>query len=79
MKKTTSPLDAEALLEMYFLDARSALLEATALLDRVQACEGGEALLETDPRIASLRAGCRILLDDAPDRTRRFLEVLSVD
>ena len=36
-----SPKTAEELLEIYFLDMRSALLETAAALDRIQRSENG--------------------------------------
>lgn len=67
---------AVELLDMYYLDMRSGLLEAASSFDRIQRAEGGEALAD-DRRIALLREVCRIAAGDEPERTERILRLFS--
>jgi len=63
---------AEQLLDLYYHDLRSHLLELAAGFDRVERA-GGSA----DPRLACLRRIAAIAVDEQPDRARRLLEELS--
>jgi hypothetical protein len=60
------------LLDLYFLDARSHLLELAAFLDRLDRSRG-----ESNSRTAALKAGIRELSSQSPDRAERILNVLS--
>jgi len=62
------------LLDMYYHDIRSHLLEAAAAFDRFDS-----AGLEIDkqPRLQKLRQVAAIVCDECPDRAKRFLEALS--
>ncbi len=71
-----SPGTADQLLDMYYLDMRSALLEAAAAFDRVRSAPGGDAALK-DPRMVRLKQACALLADDEPDLARRFQFLLS--
>ncbi len=71
-----SPKTAEELLEIYFLDMRSALLETAAAMDRIQRAENGNDILK-DPRIQKLQEGCEILKNEKPDRVGQLLCLLS--
>lgn len=72
-----SPLDARKLLDMHFLDIRSALLETAAAFDRIERAKGGKEIIE-DPRIRNLFAACRIITDtESTDRAERFLRLFS--
>ncbi|MDD2236724.1 MAG: hypothetical protein PHP44_08300 [Kiritimatiellae bacterium] len=64
------------LLDLYYLDMRSGILEAAAAFDRVQRAPGGETMAE-DRRIPLLREACRIAADDEPDRAERILRLFS--
>lgn len=70
----SSPKTGTELLDHYYLDMRCQLLEYAAALDRIQAA-GGTA----DPRLARLQQAAQIATGAAPDRVRRFLELLSVE
>lgn len=61
------------LLDLYYHDIRSHLLEAAAAFDRIERASGAD-----DPRIERLRAAGRIALDKEAERARRFLAFLSV-
>ncbi|MCK5801473.1 MAG: hypothetical protein KAI66_01510 [Lentisphaeria bacterium] len=60
------------LLDLYYHDMRSHLLEVAAAFDRIEragACD--------DPRLQALRQAACIAVDDQPGRAVRFLELLS--
>lgn len=69
-----SPKTADELLDMYYHDLRSHLLEVAAGFDRIE-----RAGHTADPRLARLRAIAKIAVDDSPDRAARLLTTLSVD
>ncbi|MBW1645701.1 MAG: hypothetical protein JRJ56_05140 [Deltaproteobacteria bacterium] len=71
-----SPLAAEELLEIYFLEMRSALLETAAAFDRLERAAGGERVME-DPRVKKLLAGCELITAAGADRAERFLLLFS--
>lgn len=71
-----SPLTAKELLDRYYLELRSALLEAAAGLDRVQRAPGGEAAMQ-DPRVAALRQAGALVAGESADRAERFQQFLS--
>ncbi len=75
-KKTGSPMSGAELLDLYFLDIRSHLLEAAAAFDRIEAGAGGDRAM-ADPRVKKLRAGLDILRSESPERAKRFLELFS--
>ena len=71
-----SPKTAEELLEIYFLNMRSALLETAAALDRIQRSENGGDMMD-DPRIRKLNGAFEILNSGKPDRAEQILHLLS--
>ena len=73
VKTAAPPKSGAELLDMYYLDLRSHLLEIAAGLDRIERT-GGAA----DPRLARLRRAAAIATDGGPDRVIRLLESLSV-
>ena len=71
-----SPKTAQELLDMYFLDIRSALLEAAAALDRIERAQPiGEDL--EDPRLSKLFEACDIIRQEKNNRAERFLTLFS--
>jgi hypothetical protein len=72
------PMPASAVLDRYFLDMRSRILEVGAALDRVDRAEGGEQTAE-DERLARLREAIRVLADGRPDRAERIQMIFSDD
>jgi hypothetical protein len=68
----TPPKTATQLLDLYYADMRSHLLEVAAAFDRIDRGGGTD-----DPRLQALRRVARIAVDDRPERARRFLEELS--
>ena len=71
-----SPKTAEELLEIYFLDMRSALLETAAALDRIQRSENGGKMMD-DPRVLKLNGAFEILKSGKPDKVEQILHLLS--
>jgi len=76
-KGLTSQKTAEDLLGMYYLEARSHLLETAAILDRIERASGGQAAMD-DPRIETLYSLCRMLTHHRKNRAEKFLNMLSV-
>jgi len=73
----TPPKTAEQLLDMYYLEARSHLLETAAILDRIERAEGGQTAME-DQRIKTLIKAVKILTQGRENRAEQFLNGLSV-
>jgi hypothetical protein len=59
-------------LDLYFVEARSKLVDVAAFLDRAQRAEGAD-----DFRLKSFRAALGQLRSSGPDRARRVLASLS--
>ncbi len=59
-------------LDLYFVEARSKLVDVAAFLDRAQRADGAD-----DFRLRSFRAALGKLRGGGPDRARRVLESLS--
>ena len=71
-----SPRTAEELLNIYFLDMRSALLETAATLDRIERAENGAGVFR-DPRIQKLTEACEILKSGRQNRAEQLLVLFS--
>ena len=71
-----SPKSATQLLDMYFLDIRSALLETAAAFDRIERAEGGAEIFQ-DPRFYNLREACDIIKNGKVNRAEQFLTLFS--
>ena len=71
-----SPKTADELLDMYFLDARSQMLETAAILDRIERAEGGSEAMD-DSRLKKLRDVCDILKNGSGNRAEQFLMLFS--
>ena len=72
----TPPKPAGELIDMYFLDARSHLLETAAVLDRIERARGGTTAM-ADPRIGQLVAACDLLKNSRGSRVEQFLHLFS--
>lgn len=70
------PKDAHELLDLYFLEIRSHLMEAAAGFDRIERAKGGAEALK-DPRVMSLFQALREFDRTGTGRVRRFLEIMS--
>jgi len=75
---TATPLPAADVLDAYFLEARSKLLDLAAVLDRIGR-GGGAAAAETDPRLARIRQALEVLHDRSGGRAERVQKVFSLD
>ena len=73
---TPSGLNGPALLDLYYHDVRSHLLEAAAAFDRFERAGLDPA---SEPRLRKLRETAAIVCDLKPERAKRFLEALSYD
>ena len=65
---------AAEMLELYYHDVRSHLLETAAAFDRFERAGAGAP---PDPRLAKLRRIAAVACDEQPERARRLLEALS--
>ncbi len=72
-----TPLPAATALDQFFLDARSKLLEAAAIFDRVGRGDGSENAA-TDPRLVKLRKAVEVLLGDAPNKAELLQQLFSL-
>ncbi len=72
-----TPLPAATALDQFFLDARSKLLEAAAIFDRVARGDGSETAT-ADPRFVKLRKAAEVLLSDAPNRAELLQQLFSL-
>ncbi|MFA5904301.1 MAG: hypothetical protein WC836_10230 [Desulfobacula sp.] len=73
----TPPKNAQELLNMYYLEARSHLLETAAIMDRIERASGGRDAME-DHRIQNLMKICEMLAKEKTNRAEQFLMMLSV-
>ncbi len=73
-----SPMPASALLDLYYLQIRSFLVEAAAGLDRIQNAPGGAEAVR-DPRFQALRAAAATATREETGRVETILNDLSVD
>ncbi len=71
-----SPLGRKQLLDLYFLDARTKLLDIAALLDRLDRARDAQTV-PSDFRLDGLQRAFRELLSEAPGRTARVHLCLS--
>ena len=62
----------QELLDLYFMEARSKLIDVAAFLDRIDRGKG-----EPDFRLAAFREALKCLDDSEPNRAKRVLLALS--
>ena len=70
-----TPMPATRALDMFFLDARSRLLDLAATLDRLDRGDGEAA---ADPRVERIRQALLTLLETAPGRAERVQQIFSL-
>jgi hypothetical protein len=75
-KTAQESYSAGEMLDRYFLQVRSHLLETAATLDRVDRATGAEKTAG-DPRREFIARSLKILADGRPWRARRILELYS--
>jgi hypothetical protein len=71
-----SPMTADSVLDRYFLDMRSKLLELAADLDRIEFADESERVA-ADARLAKLRDAIGVLTDQQSDRAARVQMIFS--
>ncbi|MCP4373492.1 MAG: hypothetical protein GY797_36125 [Deltaproteobacteria bacterium] len=76
-KGLTPPKTADDILNMYYLEARSHLLETAAILDRIERADNGQTALE-DKRVKTLFKICKMLPQAKSNRAEQLLQMLSV-
>ncbi len=75
MKKT--PKDASELLDIYYLEMRSSLLECAAAMDRIERAVNGSGTMTKDPRTKDLIDAARIIAEVEGSRAETILKMLS--
>ncbi len=73
-----TPLFAGQALDMYFLEARSKLLDVAAILDRLNRGREPEDV-QADQRAQKIRRALEVLLDQSGGRAERIQQVFSLD
>lgn len=71
-------LPADQVLERYFLEARSKLLDLAGILDRMSRGENA-ARAEKDPRVAKIRQALEVLGDRSGGRAERIQQIFSLE
>jgi hypothetical protein len=69
------PLTAREVVDLYFMEHRAKLLDIAAFLDRLD--RATETAGRDDVRVRALERAVPLLVDGAPHRVRRILELLS--
>ncbi len=72
------PLPAPAVLNAYFLEARSKLLDVAAFLDRIQRGPDSDAT-RADPRLARIREALEVLLATEGGRAEQIQQIFSIE
>jgi hypothetical protein len=70
-----TPMPAPRVLDMFFLEARSKLLDLAAVLDRLDRGDGSAA---ADPRVERIRKALLTLLETEPGRAERVQQTFSL-
>jgi len=70
-----TPMPAPRVLDMFFLEARSKLLDLAATLDRLDRGEGAAA---ADPRVERIRQALLTLLKTESGRAERVQQIFSL-
>jgi hypothetical protein len=73
-----TPQPAAKVLDAYFLEARSKLLDLAAVLDRIGR-GAGAAGVEDDPRLEKIRRALEVLHDRSGGRAERVQQIFSLD
>ena len=73
-----TPLTAPRVLDQFFLEARSKLLDLAAILDRLDRGEDATAIA-ADPRVAKIRKALLTLLEQGTGRAERVQQLFSLD
>jgi hypothetical protein len=77
-RRAAAAMPAGKVLEMFFLEARSKILDVAAMLDRLN--RGPEAGgVEDDPRVQKIRQAIEVLADLSGGRAERIQKIFSLD
>jgi hypothetical protein len=71
-----TPMPAPRVLDQYFLEARSKLLDLAGILDRL---DRGEGTAAADPRVERIRKAVLTLLEQGAGRAERVQQLFSLD
>lgn len=74
--KLSPPMDAAALLDMYYNDMRSHLLEVAAAFDRLARAKGFNKI-EKDKRLGVLRECALLIAGDEGEKAEKFQWLMS--
>jgi hypothetical protein len=76
-----TPLPAGKALDMYFLEARSKLLDLAGILDRIGRGHDAGSYDEAmrDPRLELVRKALEVLHDQSGGRAERIQQIFSLD
>ena len=72
-----TPLKADAALDEYFLEVRCRLLDAAAILDRIDRGQGEGAT--DDPRMRRIREAIAALAEPGAGRAEKIQQIFSLD
>jgi hypothetical protein len=73
-----TPLPAAKALDVYYLEARSKLLDLAAILDRIGRGQGS-GTTEQDVRLEKIRQALEVLHDQSGGRAERIQQIFSLD
>lgn len=73
-----TPLPASQVLDTYFLEARSKLLDLAAVLDRIGRGAGAAGVAD-DPRLEKIRRALEVLHDRSGGRAERVQQIFSLE
>jgi hypothetical protein len=71
-----TPMPAPRVMDQFFLEARSKLLDLAAILDRLDRGEGSSA---ADPRLERIRQAVLTLMEQDTGRAERIQKLFSLD
>ena len=72
------PKRSGELIDMYYLQARSHLLETAAILDRIERADGGSEAVQSNEKIKALYKISEMLPRSGGTRTKEILQTLSI-
>ena len=71
-----TPMPAPRVMDQFFLEARSRLLDLAGMLDRVDRGEGSAA---ADPRLERIRRAVQMLVEQKNGRAERIQQLFSLE
>lgn len=71
-----TPMPAARVMDQFFLEARSKLLDLAAILDRL---DRGDGTTAADPRLERIRKAALILLEQGSGRAEKIQQLFSLD